>query len=332
MQDGWERRQAHLALDPATLAALLRPVLPGHRLVAVEPLAGGLVNTNYKVTLSGLAEPVVVRVYARDLSACRKEDDIFRLAHSRVPMSDVLFADTTGAAAFGRPYMVTRWVEGIKLDAVLMGGDVEAIAAAATAVGATLADIGRFTFPASGFFGPGLTIAEPLGSVVEVCPAYIHARLFDGHAAERLGAELARDVWALVSAHAELLHAVDSMTVLVQGDYKAQNLLVRRAGVAWETAAVLDWEFAYAGMPLFDLGILLRYSELLPPAFEAGVLAGFVERGGVLPADWKRVTKLLDLMNLCGFLDTPEPRGRMTEEVTALVRATVERWSGYGQP
>ena len=41
------------------------------------PLSGGLANTNYKVTLSGANEPVVLRVYTRDPDACERERALY---------------------------------------------------------------------------------------------------------------------------------------------------------------------------------------------------------------------------------------------------------------
>jgi aminoglycoside phosphotransferase (APT) family kinase protein len=136
-------------------------------------------------------------------------------------------------------------------------------------------------------------------------------------------------VWALVRENQALLDAIPDEARLVHSDYKAQNLLARASATGgWEVAA-LDWEFALAATPLIDLGILLRYAERLDPAFERGVIAGYVDAGGALAPDWKRLTKLLDLMNLCGFLARPEPQERMMEDVTRLLAATVAGWAGW---
>ena len=134
-------------------------------------------------------------------------------------------------------------------------------------------------------------------------------------------------VWELLQDHAGLLDEADGPATLVHGDYKAQNLLLRqRKSGDWETAAVLDWEFASAGTPLFDLSILLRYADTLPPAFEQEVAAGYRGAGGGLPHEWKRVIKLLDLLNLCEFLCGQSPQETMIADVTKLIQATVDGW------
>lgn len=327
MQEGWERLHAHLALDEATLAALLAPALPGHALLHAEPLIGGLANTNYKATLAGLDAPVVVRVYTREPEACERERALYALVRERVLVPASLY---TGTTPDGRPYMVSRWIEGEKLDALLpeMAGD--ALFAVSHEVGVTLARIGTYTFPAWGFFGPDLSIAESLGDLRPMTVGYIEEALFSAPATARLEPALQGRVWALVRENQTLLDAVSREARLVHSDYKAQNLLVRPSatGGGWEVAA-LDWEFALAATPLIDLGILLRYAERLDPAFERGVIAGYLDEGGALAPDWKRLTKLLDLMNLCGFLARPEPQERMVADVTRLLAATVAGWAGW---
>ena len=52
---------------------------------------------------------------------------------------------------------------------------------------------------------------------------------------------------------------------LVHGDFGAANILVRQVQGAWQVAAVIDWEFAFAGTPLFDLGHFLRYERRRRP-------------------------------------------------------------------
>ena len=326
MQEGWQRRHAHLELDRAALDAMLAPAIPNHVVLAAEPLGGGLANTNYRVTLAGLAEPLVARVFTRDASACAKEVALWRLIHERVPVPEILYADE-GGALMGRPYVVARWVEGVKLDDLLREGSPDAIRGAGEAVGATLPLLAAYTFPQAGFFAPDLTVAEPLGDPAEACLTYVRAGLAGGYPVIHLGDNLARRLSALVADNESLLLAVDPTPRLTHCDYKAQNLLVRRQSTGqWRTAAVLDWEFAAATSPLFDLGNLLRYSNRLPPSFEQVVIAGYTGNGGILPPAWKRVIRLMDLVNLLTFLDTPDTGDPMIAEVVGLVRATVEHW------
>jgi aminoglycoside phosphotransferase (APT) family kinase protein len=88
-------------------------------------------------------------------------------------------------------------------------------------------------------------------------------------------------------------------------------------------AAVLDWEFAFAGPPLVDLAVFLRHRETLPAAYTAGVLAGYAAAGGSVPADWAVQTRLLDLLNLCSMLAQPGGGAARSRDLGALVGATL---------
>jgi hypothetical protein len=51
-----------------------------------------------------------------------------------------------------------------------------------------------------------------------------------------------------------------------------------------------------------------------------------MQHGGNLPAKWKKMTKLYDLVNLCELLTSPDQRGSMIDDVKSLVLETIERW------
>ncbi|MDE2291301.1 MAG: phosphotransferase, partial [Elusimicrobia bacterium] len=104
--------------------------------------------------------------------------------------------------------------------------------------------------------------------------------------------------------------------VLLHGDFKPSNL--HRSG---EDLVVLDWEFAWAGPALMDVGQLLRWSP--PAAFVAGFAAAYLAGGGVLPAGWRRLAELFDLFNLVGLLEAPGKR--RAADVSARVRRTLGR-------
>ncbi len=320
MQDGWSRSGAHLELDKSALERLLRPALGPCAVSAFAPLSGGLANTNYRVMLAGSEEPVVVRLYTRDPTACAIEVALLRLVSGSVPVPRLLYA----ACDAEPPYVVSSWVEGVKLEEVLRTASAADTFAAGRAAGMTLAAIHTYTFEHAGFFGPALAIAEPLGPIRAACEGYVDARLSEEHVRARLGAALAEQLAAMMDGCAPLLDTLPDRTTLIHGDYKPQNLLLRRDTAGhWETAAVLDWEFAFAGPPLFDIGQLLRYRAALPPEYTAGVLAGYTATGGTLPEEWSRLTRLLDLMNLLGFLERPEANAATVREVRGLIERTI---------
>jgi fructokinase len=325
MQEGWERIGASVDLSLETLSEMIAPVFAPRTVVKAELLSGGLANTNYKVSVSGLRESFVVRVYTRDPSACAREVDIFLRVRGVVPVPTLLFVDIEGARV-GYPYTLANFVEGELMTQILATGGAEQIGQAGYAAGWTLALLGQFTFAEPGALGPELVIVEPRQGGAAAFLAYLEPLLIAGHARERLGDELADRVWAFAREHATMLDAVANEAKLLHADYKATNLLLREDAGQLAMAAVLDWEFACAGAQIFDMGILLRHDRELDPAFAREFARGFTEAGGALPDDWRRMARLADFVNLVTFLDAPEERSALFTDVTRLLVQTLDRW------
>lgn len=328
MQKDWQRRHDFIMLDEATLNMLLQPAFPGKSVTSVELLTSGLCNTNYKIRIADKEDAFVLRLYVRDRAACQKDHDLFNLVHDRVPVPEVLYVDAAGER-YEIAYAVMRWVDGILLSDIITAGDPAQMAACAYAAGTTLASIGTYTFPQAGFFGPGLSIAQPFDSGTAPFLAEIERSLFAGKAGERLGTALMERLWRFVRDNIGYLEAAEDVAALVHADFKGVNILVKQEQTRWHIAAVLDWEFALASSPLIDIANMLRYDRLLPAAYETQFIRGYLDNGGTLPIEWKRASKLLDLLSLCQFLDAPQPGKALVEEVIGLIVGTMEHWEEY---
>jgi aminoglycoside phosphotransferase (APT) family kinase protein len=138
-----------------------------------------------------------------------------------------------------------------------------------------------------------------------------------GRAGLRLGA-LADEVHAAWSAHEEELRATFACPGLVHGDFKPAN-------VKWRPdrgeVVVFDWEFAWYGATLMDLGQFLRWN--VPEPFAAALARSYVGAGGSLPSGWRRTAALLDLFNLVHFVREPGEHPRRYADVLARVRRTL---------
>lgn len=326
MSQHWERRHDFVYLEQNTLNALVQPAFPGKQVASAQLLITGYCNTNYKISIEGINESFVLRLYVQDRNACQKDLDIFQLVHERVPIPEIVYADPR-SAHYPLPYSIMRWIDGVLLSELLTSGNSVSIPNVAYDVGATLATIGTYTFPQSGFFGPGLTIAQPFHGDVAACLGAIEHLLFKGRAGQRLGPALTDRLWAFVTTNKAYLAPIEGIASLVHSDFKGINLLIRQEQADWRVAAVLDWEFAFASSPLYDIGNMLRYDQHYPLAFEQQFIRGFQENGGTLPPHWKKIAKLLDLVSLCDFLDAPDRGGTLIEDMTQLVVATLERWN-----
>ena len=288
-------------LGPAVQAWLTGVALPGRRITAVRRLTGGYSNDNCLITTTGGA--FVLRRYLRRNSCALETALAARLARV-VPVPEVVAADPTGDRA-GEPVLLSTFVPGRPL------GDVTG----ARAAGAALARIGSVTFSAPGFFAGGTL--EPDGAEPTAGLDHFVKRCLDeGNADGHLTDDEQRKLMRFAEEAAPALTALAGSRHLVHADYNPKNLLVDGDRVT----AVLDWEFAFSGSPLFDIGNMLR--DPRPPGFAAAVLDGFRAEGGDLPPDWRRLSRALDLYSLADFLTRPVDHryfARAVERIRELV-------------
>ena len=91
-------------------------------------------------------------------------------------------------------------------------------------------------------------------------------------------------------------------------------------------AAVLDWEFAFAGSPFFDLGNLLRPPLGSRPGFADAVAAGYRTAGGDLPPEWRRMAALADLFSWAEFLTRPTVSDAVVNTARQRITETMALW------
>jgi aminoglycoside phosphotransferase (APT) family kinase protein len=275
--------------DPLVGAWLAEQV--GARITGITPLTGGYVNENLLVTAGG--HRYVLRRYLRGDGARTRgiEAAIARLVHGRVPVARVV---ATGAPA-GEPLLLSEFVPGELVSTALDGGvDPGGLGAA---VGAALAAIGTIEFPAAGFFG-GPDLVPVAGSLSGRLVDFVEGCLTESALPEPLRHRLL----AHARAVQPVLDALPDLRRLVHSDFNPKNLLAEHQADGWVVTAVLDWEFAFSGHPLVDVGNLLRFQADHPPAFAGGFLAGYRAAGGELPDGWRVAAEALDLFALADLL------------------------------
>jgi aminoglycoside phosphotransferase (APT) family kinase protein len=311
-------------LEPVVLEWVNR-VLHPEEVIGAERLAGGYINENIAITTN--SSRYVLRRYRRsDATAdkiCAIEVALAqRLAGTAVPIAEVISADPAGAAA-GEPLLLSRFVQGETLKAAIAKADESAATQIGRAAGTTLAAIGTVTFSHGGcFVGPNLVPSMEgapgrLDEFVESC-------LQGGHAATVMSPGEMAGLRALAARLTPAAASTASARQLVHSDFNGKNLLVLDRGGRWSISAVLDWEFAFSGSPLVDVGNMLRFRTSYPPSFVSGFIAGFRAAGGDLPPDWQEVSEALDLYALADFL-TRTPEQHYFIKTVSLIR---ERLSG----
>jgi hypothetical protein len=249
----------------------------------VEILGGGQANLNVRV------EGRVLRIYRRDRDAIAVEAALLARRWSSFRVPAVLDR--------GEDFLLLEDVPHTRLAA-----DEEA----GMAVGRALSEIHADARPTAGLLDGELRVREPF----DLLPALRE------HMAQQLrGSDLRDPILEVFDAHEPALRPHAARATLLHGDFKPANL--HRA--ADSALLVLDWEFAYAGSPLLDLGQLFRWDP--PPAFATG----FERAYPGLPAGWRSLASVLDLVNLAGLLARPSgPRRRrdVRQRILATLRAS----------
>ena len=305
--------------DPSVpiVAEIVAGAIPGREVLSVERLEGGQRNTNVKLRVEGMADPLVLRIYRHDAALCRKELDLMKLVRGVVPVPDVIHEEADATP----PFVLLRYVDGITFRELRRTGDDAAVAEAAESVGEVLAAIHKHEFPQAGWLEPGLRVGAPLLEGADAGRRFIELCLGSEAARERMGKELRARVRRAVRQGSEDLAAMEEESRLVHGDFNKRNVIVARAGGGWRVAAVLDWEFAIASTPLTDLGNFLRYEREDQPAVAPHLEKAYRRAGGSLPDEWRRLSQLVDLIALCELLSRPELPDDVAREVIELVEA-----------
>jgi Ser/Thr protein kinase RdoA (MazF antagonist) len=318
VESRWQRQPfVHLDLDAIQ-------TLIGTPVAEAEPLSGGLRNSNYRVRLADQPTPVVLRLYtshggrgfdSAEDAPCSRELALNELVRDSVPMPRVLRADPTADP----PWALIEFAEGMRFDEALAEMSDAEVERASRDAGAVLARIHAFGFDEPGLFGPSLQIAQSLrGSWLGM----VERSMASGRVRERATPELADRILKLVEHHATRMEPFWNQAHLIHCDYKPWNMLVHNGRIS----AVLDWEFASSGPPLYDLAIFLRYRDRHPPVYASAFLDGYDAAGGSVPDDVARLTRLIDLVSVCSFLERPDDRA-ITLDMRGVIVATLNAFS-----
>ncbi|MGI5145463.1 phosphotransferase [Plantactinospora sp. CA-294935] len=299
----------------------------GSRVLATRRLAGGFSHETCLVTLSD--GQVVVRLGGPDPAV---EAAVMATARRHVPVPEVLLVvAAAGGEPAVRPAMVIEYVSGTPLEQVLAvdGSAGPPLGDLGAEVGRVVAGIGAVTYDRPGFFADGqLTVRGESPWSVQL--PEVAASCMDAVQADRLD-QATRDDWVkLCAEHAPALARVDPHARLVHADINPKNILVSVDGEGWRVAAVLDWEFGYAGCPYADAANMLRFGPDYPAEFVDGFRAGFAGHQPAdlpLPDDWAYLGRVLDMFALSDLVTRPAGN-----PVADRAAAQIRRWVADGIP
>jgi aminoglycoside phosphotransferase (APT) family kinase protein len=265
---------------------------------------------------------MLLRIYQRGFEAAAKEVALLRGVFGNVPVPKITSFFRTNPLT-GHPYCVMDWIDGERLDE-LSGRHTE-VARCGPALGKALAQVHAITFSECGFLGPELSLTRKLGFGRDDLLRFIARALREGPGADRLGSQVTQALTVFVTREGHCLGQW-SRRCLTHGDLNGSNLLFLQVKQEWKLAAILDWEFAFSGVPGFDFAHLLR-----PPLdrhWDLGeqVTHNYRVAGGVLPPNWRRIARMTDLFAWIDVLRQPDPDPTMVKAACQVVRSTIEDW------
>ena len=312
-RERWTRQTPFLDVGEDEAVDLLRP-LGSAPISSLETLRGGHSNTNIRVRRGG--GDVVLRLYQRDPGQARKESAIAKLVAGKVPAPRYIHV---GERENGQTYAIVEWIDGTPLQPRVRGASEGELANAGLDIGRALAGIHSFTFESAGFLGPDLAITPFPGGAsnsgfLEQC--------FAGIGGERLGRDLSADVIAYAKANEHRAAVWNDPPRLTHFDFGSSNILVRGD---FSLAGIVDWEFAAAASPAPDFGNLLRPPLGHSTAFVDALERGYREADGVLPEDWRDLTRLADMGAWAEFLSRPQISDALIEDAKQILKQTIRR-------
>src|SRR5262245_35412254 len=287
------------------IRALLSPLLNGAAIAGVERVEGGLVNTLYRITPSDGSDSLCLRIIAAGRLSWEKERETIARVSASLPVPVVLLSGQCNSD-FPHPYLIYRWIEGITLDNCRRQESAAALLSLAEPLGRLLAGVARFSFE-NARDGESNDIHAAPPSIEELLSVN-EEMLLRGLARERLGAALADALWRRLDANAVRLDALGSDARLVHGDIGGRNILVAPAEDGnWRVSGLIDWEAAFSGSSLWDVGRLFRYPKRYSEDFRSRFERSYRDAGGSLPEDWRRTARLLDSTMLVAILNEERP-------------------------
>lgn len=327
MRKLWNRASELVQLDERELTVLIQTAVPGDEVVAAEFAEGGLANTNIRLKLKKRKNDLLLRLITRDGSQAGKEYNILRRIADIVPVPRVYdFAESNPIN--GHPFILMEWLDQAqRFETILDSASNAELLQMGSSIGSCLAAIHSVGFDACGFFDSELNVVVPITIGGAGLVQFAEECLITKGGETRLGSALTKQVMAFLESESKLLDEWSGPPSLTHADFGGSNILVRNHAGSWNVAAILDWEFAFSGSPLFDLGNLLRSPIQSIPGFVDAVARGYQRGGGTLPEEWRRMSLLVDMTAWFDFMTRATVGPELVHDAQHTLVQTMDKWN-----
>ena len=269
-------------------------------------LSGGFSTTNILLEFAD-GERCVLRLSSQRERLEMEADLLDYLSHKapEVPVPKVLWRASEHFPGEPGAFAMT-YVEGNLLADIedsLSGASCKDICEQLAFVAARIHDL---RFAQCGLLGPGPKVTETFASYAAGTVGFIQSCLDNVNLQRRLGAERCRHLQHCLTHRADL-HQPSVTHQLCHSDFNQKNFLISRDATGrYHLAAVLDWEFAFSGSSVIDIGNLLRFDHESPAVESSWFADAYRAAGGHLDQAWREQSLFADLLAQCAFLIDPE--------------------------
>lgn len=288
----------------------------------LRQLSGGFMNANFLAT--GEAKRVVLRVYATDAKTAQREFDLLQFLKTYPVTTPAVFAIFE---IHQRSVVVMEYLDGMTLeDRILDGRSLDL--SIYRDIGRELGQIHKIHFKHTGFIGPKIKIGAEFENFSVFIGQFIKRTLKDlEERPDKLDLETNRRIRQLVEEKWDSVVQTEFAPQLVHCDFNPKNIMVSKDEIP-KVLGIIDWEFTASGNGLIDIGNFFRFSYDYPIEARARFVDGYKDVNPNLHEDWDLGSRLLDLGNMCGFLERKEDYQKSFRTARAVLKATLEHF-GY---
>lgn len=281
-------------------------------------LSGGFMNSNFVVEENG--RKLVFRIYSTDMITARREFDMLKFLESRpvrVPRVHAVFE------VENTPVVVMEHLNGSTLEDRLLSGE-PIDPTLYEDIGQQLGQIHSIHFKEAGFIGPEVRVGNEYENFSRFIRQFIERTLeMLKNREDRLDPETNKRFRQLVQENWDIVLATEPVRQLTHCDFNPKNILVTLDRSA-KVAGVIDWEFCLSGNGLIDIGNFFRFAYDYPTEARDHFFQGYRSVRPDLPQEWEDASRLLDLGNMCSFLERPEDYQESFRTARAVIKATLE--------
>jgi aminoglycoside phosphotransferase (APT) family kinase protein len=269
-------------------------------------LSGGFSTTNILLEFVD-SDRCVLRLSSQHERLKMEADllDYLSRETTEVPVPKVLWRATEQFPGAVGAFAMT-YIDGHLLASIEDGLSTAACRDICEQLAVVAAGIHKLRFTQCGLLGSGPKVTEVFASYASGTVGFMQSCLDNANLQRRTGADRCQRLHHCLT-HRPDLHEPSMTHQLCHSDFNQKNFLVRRnPNGRHQLTAVLDWEFAFSGSSVIDIGNLLRFEHESPAVESSWFADAYRAAGGHLDKSWREQALFADLLAQCAFLIDPE--------------------------